>query len=282
MEVVERFLARVGGDASVDDEVADYLLQIAETSDDVWEAAEAWIEYIADLAPEDLEYLASDAALNDAVRAVEDILACAGEGSSAPPGLGTSGRDGGAADVGDDGAAAVANLLKERLRTDEDGGIGGVDPEFKHKLEVLRALCDDDVDEETLSHLLTEECGGDLDVASNYIADGNDVRLLTARLEERRARRAREDAERAANSKEIFERYGLQAVSHSRKPTRPPLAARPAKNGGNNAAPKVRYHDSEIVTSRGEKYIVQKIGQEWDGGSRGKVITKGKRGKGYH
>lgn len=43
----------------------------------------------------------------------------------------------------------------------------------------------------------------------------------------------------------------------------------------------VRYIEGKVVTTKGEKYILQKEGQEWDGGSRGKVKTKGKRGKGF-
>jgi len=35
-----------------------------------------------------------------------------------------------------------------------------------------------------------------------------------------------------------------------------------------------------VVTAKGEKYVTEKSGQEWDGGSKGKVVTKGKRGKG--
>lgn len=43
---------------------------------------------------------------------------------------------------------------------------------------------------------------------------------------------------------------------------------------------KIRYHDNNIVTTKGEKYVLEKK-EEWDGGSRGKVKTKGKRGKGF-
>lgn len=43
----------------------------------------------------------------------------------------------------------------------------------------------------------------------------------------------------------------------------------------------VRYRDGKVVSCKGEKYIVEKVGEEWDGGSRGKVYTKGKRGKGF-
>jgi hypothetical protein len=42
----------------------------------------------------------------------------------------------------------------------------------------------------------------------------------------------------------------------------------------------VRYRDGVIVTSSGQKYIIEKP-PEFDGGSRGKVYTKGKRGKGF-
>ena len=42
----------------------------------------------------------------------------------------------------------------------------------------------------------------------------------------------------------------------------------------------VRYREGMVVSSSGEKYIIQKPA-EFDGGSRGKVYTKGKRGKGF-
>jgi hypothetical protein len=37
------------------------------------------------------------------------------------------------------------------------------------------------------------------------------------------------------------------------------------------AACKVRYLDGRVVSTKGEKVIIEKIGEEWDGGSRGKV-----------
>ena len=43
----------------------------------------------------------------------------------------------------------------------------------------------------------------------------------------------------------------------------------------------VRYREGQIVTAKGEKYVVEKLGSDWDGGSTGKVVTKGKRGKGF-
>ena len=45
---------------------------------------------------------------------------------------------------------------------------------------------------------------------------------------------------------------------------------------------KLRYRDGRVVSTKGEKVIIEKVGEDWDGGSRGKVYTKGKRGKGFH
>lgn len=42
----------------------------------------------------------------------------------------------------------------------------------------------------------------------------------------------------------------------------------------------VRYRDGMPVANKGEKYIVQTVKEDWDGGSSGKIYTKGKRGKG--
>jgi hypothetical protein len=43
----------------------------------------------------------------------------------------------------------------------------------------------------------------------------------------------------------------------------------------------MRYLDGRVVSTKGEKFIIEKTAEEWDGGSRGKVYTKGKRGKGF-
>lgn len=58
-----------------------------------------------------------------------------------------------------------------------------------------------------------------------------------------------------------------------------PLQAWGSSGGG--GASKARYRDGAVVSNRGEKYVIEKVGEEWDGGSRGKVFTKGKRGKGF-
>ena len=72
----------------------------------------------------------------------------------------------------------------------------------------------------------------------------------------------------------FLQRYGFRPVSQN-------LGKSPVVLDGKGTN-KVRYHNNEVVTSRGEKYVATASkSDEWDGGSRGKVITKGKRGKGY-
>ena len=44
---------------------------------------------------------------------------------------------------------------------------------------------------------------------------------------------------------------------------------------------KVRFRDGVPVTTKGDKYVTQTLKEAWDGGSRGKVKTKGKRGVGF-
>lgn len=43
----------------------------------------------------------------------------------------------------------------------------------------------------------------------------------------------------------------------------------------------MRYRDGQAVAFKGEKFITESLKDEWDGGSKGKVYTKGKRGKGF-
>ena len=47
------------------------------------------------------------------------------------------------------------------------------------------------------------------------------------------------------------------------------------------AESKLRFRDGVVVASKGEKYLIEKITPDWDGGSRGKIKTKGKRGPGF-
>jgi len=94
-----------------------------------------------------------------------------------------------------------------------------------------------------------------------------------------RSRRERQKTKQA-----ILARFDLQAVKEptdGRAKERPLEAwATGKQQKQQKPAGKIRYRDGVIVSSSGEKYVIQKP-PEFDGGSRGKVYTKGKRGKGF-
>jgi hypothetical protein len=50
---------------------------------------------------------------------------------------------------------------------------------------------------------------------------------------------------------------------------------------GEGPESKIRYRDGNVASTKGGKHVVEIVGEEWDGGSRGKVKSKGKRGVGW-
>lgn len=98
-------------------------------------------------------------------------------------------------------------------------------------------------------------------------------------------------AARAALEKEemrvkqaIVDRFADQVTIHggssssSSSSKRPPV---PLPTLPKNVESKLRFREGVVVASKGEKYVVEKLTPDWDGGSRGKVKTKGKRGPGF-
>jgi hypothetical protein len=91
-------------------------------------------------------------------------------------------------------------------------------------------------------------------------------------------RAAADAAARAA----LVAKFGHTVVGSG--PGAPPRAwgEEAKRKGGGGKAPAVRYREGVAVsTKHGEKYITIKDKDDWDGGSRGKVLLKGKRGKGF-
>ncbi|KAI8111423.1 hypothetical protein M9435_003924 [Picochlorum sp. BPE23] len=83
----------------------------------------------------------------------------------------------------------------------------------------------------------------------------------------------------------IVSKYHLQAV-----PSDPLTSTRKAttlkfpkgdEEGKNKKKAQIRFRDGAVVSTKGEKYIVENTLPEWDGGSRGRVKMKGKRGTGW-
>jgi len=125
-----------------------------------------------------------------------------------------------------------------------------------------------------------EEVGGG---AAGAVADWR--RLVQAREEAA----GREALARERDRQATLDRFAwvpdAAGGGGGKPPPEPAGAAKQGSGGGGGKAgappPRVRYIDGVPVTTRGEKYVVVSEKEEWDGGSRGRVKTKGKRGVGF-
>ncbi|GMH96303.1 hypothetical protein TrST_g8477 [Triparma strigata] len=88
----------------------------------------------------------------------------------------------------------------------------------------------------------------------------------------------------ASSKSEILKRYSDESYSlhPSLKPKTRSKIKKPKKTTAEKKTTTPLYRDGKIVSlPKGQKYIIENTQEEWDGGSRGKVITKGKRGIGF-
>lgn len=125
--------------------------------------------------------------------------------------------------------------------------------------------------------------------------DRGEAAWRAAREERRRRRRAERAADEAARAA-LLEKFDATAVvtsgeggcgsSGGGKGGGAPVrlwgdeAKKGSGGGGGKQLQQQRFRDGVAVTSKGEKYITIKEGEEWDGGSRGRIVLKGKRGAG--
>jgi hypothetical protein len=188
----------------------------------------------------------------------------------------------------------------------DEGGKAHPSVAERDAVATLRALCppsisstppkkeaggeEEDTFDAFLLHMLRVLCGGSLHGASDWLLNCEDIPAeVEAWAQQETRRRAEKEAEALEHEelrRQIVDRYHLQAVSSSDaggkgKAARGPTPLVPASGDRvAGAAPRVRYRDGVAVTAKGEKFIVEKP-PEWDGGSRGKVKLKGKRGVGW-
>ena len=116
-----------------------------------------------------------------------------------------------------------------------------------------------------LRYVWKKECDMDENVAANMISDMIEKEILKEKESEWR----KEKRERI----EFVNRIGTR--------TDPKPDSIVDWNIPKDDEKKVRFLNGEIVTTKGEKYVITEKSKEWDGGSRGRVKTKGKRGKGF-
>ena len=175
-------------------------------------------------------------------------------------------------------------------------------PSLQEQVALLQELCSGGGDEqegastEVLEYVLTVRCCGDMERASHWALThltcggggsagesvSDVVRAANAWQAEHARRKAAAGAAKMSEKdarKALVSRYEMTAAEHAS--ARKPVVAWDDKKKGPKT--EIRYRDGVAVKVRkGEKYSVVDSGKpEWDGGSRGKVITKGKRGKGF-
>ncbi|BDA44039.1 hypothetical protein COCOBI_05-2230 [Coccomyxa sp. Obi] len=161
-----------------------------------------------------------------------------------------------------------------------------------HEVEALANLWPEEVPfcSEYAAHILHAKGLGCVETTANWTLEIGPQNL------QRQQQLWMRDAEREAEAREAAKR----AEKEARKKTlakfslQPETTAAPTKGKGkqggsvepwtstDNASGRngVRYRDGQLVSTRGEKFIMETISTEWNGGSTGKVYTKGKRGKG--
>ncbi|KAG2453759.1 hypothetical protein HYH02_001970 [Chlamydomonas schloesseri] len=150
----------------------------------------------------------------------------------------------------------------------------------------LAALCSGAVPDGFLQYALERKYHGHAEALAAWLLDASpaDLEKAAEEWEELRDREAAE-AEQARllkehNKKQILSKFDLRPVTAPKDPRKVAkgVSAPDAFIGKESEGQKkVRYLDGRVVSNKGEKFIIERIGEEWDGGSRGKVYTKGKR-----
>lgn len=276
----------------LDEYTAEYLAQVLESSSGEEDEAE-----LSDLLQGLLETLVDETSVGRCVEVLlksRDALrnARADKQDEEPP---SGGRDGrmGSRDVDPDKENEDSNTSSssssQGLENQDQNEFGRSQP----SVSALSAVFPD-LDHRLLHRVLVSN-DGDLDAAVNDLLsrDESDLASMMDKLrladEERRRRETLSsggDALDATTKAAILRQGMLQAVSsgggkQSRKQLRKTNEFLNAQVSGKKDAPQVRFRDGVVASTKGQKFIVENLKEEWDGGSSGKVYTKGKRGKGF-
>ena len=170
--------------------------------------------------------------------------------------------------------------------TDEDPSMTVLQPMFPRlsRAFLQRAFVKNGADlEATVDDLLSRD-------ESALLAEMARMRVADEDEDARRRRAAEMEGGLDASTKAaIKQSFLLEAVpgglAGKKKPSKKALrkndAYLNAQVAGKERESGVRFRDGVVATSKGERYIVENLKEEWNGGSQGKVYTKGKRGKGF-
>ncbi|GLI58917.1 hypothetical protein VaNZ11_000701 [Volvox africanus] len=179
-----------------------------------------------------------------------------------------------------------------RADSGEDVNFVGEQPSLKQTssvVEELKALCSEVVSEAFLQYALERKFHMDAEALAAWLLDSDRAELQSAEaLWEQQRERELQNEESARllkerNKQQILQKFDLRPVIQPKDSKKVGKALPPSDlwTGKQAQQSTVRYLDGRVVTTKGEKFIIEKTAEDWDGGSRGKVYTKGKRGKGF-
>uniref|UniRef100_A0A7S3R3Z7 Uncharacterized protein n=1 Tax=Dunaliella tertiolecta TaxID=3047 RepID=A0A7S3R3Z7_DUNTE len=305
-EAIAAFLSKFGHPPD-DEPVIDYLEMLMSTSDGA-EMAEVSCEFLEGASPafaskDEQDKLPCVLELYEQAQAMKEPPACQCDGpalsgaEAQPQGMcnssGSSSSRRGSAELPPLGALSINPSGAKSWKQEEQGldscdvsdQGSGTHPEVAQ----LQVLCPCSLHADFLTHILLVH--GGLEAAVDWVLEvGDDIQqhesqwLERRRQTEREAQRARMLAQQ--NREKILERYDLEALK-----TVPAGYKKPSKQKDDLLLPqmhdkepqsKVRYINGvPVFCKKGEKFITETIKEDWDGGSKGKVYTKGKRGKGF-
>ena len=173
---------------------------------------------------------------------------------------------------------AVDEDRKEQLQQSE------IDWHISRDLETLRGLCgiDDSSGDEVFLFLMSRVVLGDVEDTARWLVDHSFQEALEMKLADDRKRKEKEKSN--AEGERLARERILQRFDEKAEPINLDMmnySTRKPKTNNNTSESKVRYLDGKVVATNGAKYIEVSTKEDWDGGSRGRVKTKGKRGPGW-
>lgn len=147
-------------------------------------------------------------------------------------------------------------------------------------LKTLSEVCGVEGEDDTLMYLCRRVVlSQDVEECARWVLDHGFDSLKAKKLEHDRVK-ARQDVAQAQSEESararVLTRFDEQECDSVKAR---PKTAKPVRATGEES--KLRFLDSKVVSTKGGKFIEIKDKDDWDGGSRGRVKTKGKRGPGY-
>ena len=162
---------------------------------------------------------------------------------------------------------AIPDLISSQ-RDKADESQAELTAQVSAALDILRGLRPD-LSDEVLAFTLINLTKGNMDEAAERLLEGDSVKLLFQDYEASKKKDLEADRKTRA---QVLAKFDERPVTGAFNPK---ASKKTEKESG------IRYLNSKIVSTKGEKYIVENTTPDWDGGSRGRIKTKGKRGPGY-